>query len=77
MGFSRFARKDWTMKPKIVGCDSCGELKPSTGGSKQVGNGQFMKIFLCDDCKPIVSRITKNMQGSNRSRKQYLADIKK
>lgn len=43
-------------KSKLVGCDNCGELKPSTDGSKQVHNGQFQKVFLCDDCKPIISK---------------------
>ena len=43
-------------KSKLIGCDNCGELKPSTGGSKQVHNGQFQKVFLCDDCKPIISQ---------------------
>ena len=65
------------MKSKLIGCDYCGELKPSTGGSRQVSNGQFQKVFLCDDCKPVVSKINKQMNGSDRSRAQYLADIRK
>ncbi len=45
-------------KNKLIGCDYCGELKiNSSGGSKQVKNGQFDKVFLCDDCKPIVSKL--------------------
>lgn len=64
------------MKSKLIGCDYCGELKPSTGGSKQVGNGQFQKVFLCDDCKPIVSNLNKESLVSTRNRAQYLQDVK-
>ena len=56
MGFCNYnlvANKEF-MKPKIIGCDYCGELKPSTGGSKQVSNGQFQKIFLCDDWRELL-----------------------
>lgn len=49
-------------KTKIIGCDYCGDLKKSTGGSKQIANGQFQKTFLCDDCKPIVSKLNYNQR---------------
>ena len=64
------------MKPKIIGCDYCGELKPSTSGSKQVSNGQFQKVFLCDDCKPMVSKLNKEALKNERNRTQYLQDVK-
>ncbi len=58
------------------GCDYCGEDKV-TSGSKQTGNGQFQRVFLCDDCKPIVHRLNEESKRSERSRNQYLEDIRK
>lgn len=59
------------------GCDYCG-LDKVTSGSKQVANGQFKRVFLCDDCKPIVSKINKELSVTSKlTRGEYLTDIKK